>query len=704
VFNPAWVEHQLGELRPSFYAGALRAWHDSADSDPSYFLRGQALEDAEIWAKGKQLSGEDLRFLEVSRQHNIQEIQHNLEEIQWQLDRKAERNEILTAAREQAEQESEVASQQLRIIKEEVQRLQSSREYEKQQMQHQQEANRALAAAREQVEKDLNTINQQLLTTKAEIQRQRQEKATATKILTETQDQLRSLTLERNQVEKILDTKNQELDNIKQELSQNKARFSRTLKNSKLASILFLALLAFFASVSSLSVKYLRNEANSLANDISEISKNIINLNFSPSPGYSKEKNSPMDPELLATTLYMAQYFKKNPDPLENNNNQKISDLLKERLKSFREFRINTEQNIVRSIGWIELPGEEPILASGGQDGTVKLWKQTGEPLKTPELSNQNVLFQNQEGYVQSMSWNGKQLATVHKAKDQSMTLSLSTEKGGKYESVNITIKPDSPSKPIFMFSKVQWIREDVLLTLDTQDNLRLWRLDNNSNILTEILQKLPIQKIKSFSWSEASQILATGDIGGHLNLWKLSDVSDELQFSAFLKEAVNANQGSPIWSISWRQDGKGLATGGSDGTIKFWKANDKLDQDEKYKYINTGQGVVWYILWEKDNKTLITGGADGSIKFWDINDPSKPKKTIQTFQGSISGMSLTQDEKTLATIGTDQTIKLWLLEPEKIPDDTSLDHLIKLSCKQLSSYLESRPDAKDILKCPSID
>jgi hypothetical protein len=110
VFNQAWVERQLGELRPSFYAEALRSWHASADSDPSYLLRGEALEEAEAWAKGKQLSGEDLQFLEVSRQCNMQEIQREKQEIQWQLDRKAELNEIFAAAREQAEKESQAAS------------------------------------------------------------------------------------------------------------------------------------------------------------------------------------------------------------------------------------------------------------------------------------------------------------------------------------------------------------------------------------------------------------------------------------------------------------------------------------------------------------------------------------------------------------------------------------------------------------------
>ena len=67
VFNAEWVEQSLGDLRPPFYAQALRSWHESGDSNTSFLLRERALENAETWAKGKRLSEEDERFLQASR-------------------------------------------------------------------------------------------------------------------------------------------------------------------------------------------------------------------------------------------------------------------------------------------------------------------------------------------------------------------------------------------------------------------------------------------------------------------------------------------------------------------------------------------------------------------------------------------------------------------------------------------------------------
>ena len=77
VFNNLWVERQLVDLRPEFYASAFRAWQDSEESqNKSFLLRGQALEQADIWARGKRLSDGDEQFLRESRE--IERAESNL--------------------------------------------------------------------------------------------------------------------------------------------------------------------------------------------------------------------------------------------------------------------------------------------------------------------------------------------------------------------------------------------------------------------------------------------------------------------------------------------------------------------------------------------------------------------------------------------------------------------------------------------------
>ncbi|MDB9426529.1 AAA-like domain-containing protein, partial [Microcystis aeruginosa CS-564/01] len=117
VFNGQWVARALADLRPGFYGEAFKAWQEAQEEQKeSFLLRGQALRDAEAWAKGKQLSEEDDRFLDDGQAMERREAERRLAA-------ETEANQILTAAREQAESELETANQALSETREESDRI-----------------------------------------------------------------------------------------------------------------------------------------------------------------------------------------------------------------------------------------------------------------------------------------------------------------------------------------------------------------------------------------------------------------------------------------------------------------------------------------------------------------------------------------------------------------------------------------------------
>ena len=71
VFNQNWVENELKNLRP--YSESFKFWVASGGKDESRLLRGNALADAEEWAKDKNLSYQDKQFLAASREKEIEE-------------------------------------------------------------------------------------------------------------------------------------------------------------------------------------------------------------------------------------------------------------------------------------------------------------------------------------------------------------------------------------------------------------------------------------------------------------------------------------------------------------------------------------------------------------------------------------------------------------------------------------------------------
>lgn len=73
VFDSSWVEKALADLRP--YSEAIAAWLESDCQDESRLLQGQALQDAQAWAAGKNLSDEDYHFLNASLDFDRREVQ-----------------------------------------------------------------------------------------------------------------------------------------------------------------------------------------------------------------------------------------------------------------------------------------------------------------------------------------------------------------------------------------------------------------------------------------------------------------------------------------------------------------------------------------------------------------------------------------------------------------------------------------------------
>jgi WD40 repeat protein len=77
VFDRAWVDRQLAELRP--YALLLSDWLRSQRQDESKLLRSQSLIDAQVWIQGKRLSDNDYQFLAASQAYDQANIQKTLE-------------------------------------------------------------------------------------------------------------------------------------------------------------------------------------------------------------------------------------------------------------------------------------------------------------------------------------------------------------------------------------------------------------------------------------------------------------------------------------------------------------------------------------------------------------------------------------------------------------------------------------------------
>ncbi|WP_414579649.1 WD40 repeat domain-containing protein, partial [Anabaena sp. CCY 9402-a] len=135
----------------------------------------------------------------------------------------------------------------------------------------------------------------------------------------------------------------------------------------------------------------------------------------------------------------------------------------------------------------------------------------------------------------------------------------------------------------------------------------------------------------------------------------------------------------------SFSPDGKTLASGSGDKTIKLWN----LETGKEIRTLNGHSEFVWSVSFSPDGKTLASGSDDKTIKLWNL-ETGKEIRTLNGHSERVSSVSFSPDSKTLASGSWDNTIKLWNLP------DLELDPLIRNNCDFVRGYLENNPDVSE--------
>ena len=108
------------------------------------------------------------------------------------------------------------------------------------------------------------------------------------------------------------------------------------------------------------------------------------------------------------------------------------------------------------------------------------------------------------------------------------------------------------------------------------------------------------------------------------------------------------------VWSVAFSPDGRTLASGSYDQTIRLWNVNTR-----HLLHTLTGhRNEVMSVAFSPDGQTLASASWDGTIRLWNPNT-GKPKRTLTEHTGGVASVVFSSDGQTLAS-SADQTIRLW--------------------------------------------
>lgn len=105
------------------------------------------------------------------------------------------------------------------------------------------------------------------------------------------------------------------------------------------------------------------------------------------------------------------------------------------------------------------------------------------------------------------------------------------------------------------------------------------------------------------------------------------------------------------VWSLAFAPDGKTLASGGKDGSVRLWDP----ESGREVRRLEGHRGEVYAVAFAPDGKTLASGGEDHALCLWDLAS-GRELRLVGWQEAGVCLLAFAPDGRTLAAVNTSST------------------------------------------------
>jgi eukaryotic-like serine/threonine-protein kinase len=276
-------------------------------------------------------------------------------------------------------------------------------------------------------------------------------------------------------------------------------------------------------------------------------------------------------------------------------------------------------------------------IASGGQDQTLRVWDATtGQPLMTLKGHTSavvaSVVFTPDGKHIASGSWDRTVKLWDATTPQESLTLE---KHAGSVDSV--VFSPDG--KRIASAS-----RDGTIKLRDAVSGHETSALKGHGSWVQSV----------AFSPDGARIVGGSGD--GTLSVWDAPTGLEVLYFKAHRFH---------VSSVTFSPDGKRIASGGGDMTVKQWDAVTGQEgllikaRVGRVNGVELNAGPVESVVFSPDGKRIASGSFDQTVKVWDT-DTGQEVLTLKGHRGPVKAVAFSPEGKRIASGSLDQSVKVW--------------------------------------------